>query len=122
MKNGILEQFKGAKSAEEIVGFFKGIGKEISIETAEKIFSAGDNPEAELTEAELEAITGGLRDFDGNLVIIYPGNYVCNSFNRAPNSRFNEKCCLTCSFLHEAFLYRYCNNPDFECGGNIFFS
>ncbi|MDR0987281.1 MAG: hypothetical protein LBL98_06295 [Ruminococcus sp.] len=120
MKNPVLEQLKGAKSAEEIVELFKKLDKEITLETAEKIFS-NDNPEAELTEAELEAVTGGLRDKNGDLIILLPGSYVCNCYENNPKSRYPDRICLSCTYYRESFFYCHCGCPDFQWGGTVFY-
>ncbi|MDR0987282.1 MAG: hypothetical protein LBL98_06300 [Ruminococcus sp.] len=120
MKNPVLEQLKGMTSAEEIVEFYKKIDKEISLETAEKILS-NDNPEAELTEAELEAITGGLRDKNGDLIILFPGIYVCNCYENNPKSREPDRICLSCTYCRQSLQYCHCGCPDFQWGGIVLY-
>ncbi|MDR0987278.1 MAG: hypothetical protein LBL98_06280 [Ruminococcus sp.] len=111
MENQVLEQIKGAASAEAIVDIFKANGKEIALEEAQKIIAARDNPKGELSEAELDSIGGGLRDKYDHLVMdTFTSMYrICDAYTKTDYGVF-WRCCNSCSnYRIEQF---YCKLPE----------
>ncbi|MDR0987285.1 MAG: hypothetical protein LBL98_06315 [Ruminococcus sp.] len=108
MENQTKEKLINVETAEELVLLSKAAGDEISLDTAEKIIAAKNKSKAELSDSELDSVTGGgLRDFDGNLIIASPNNYSCDAFN--PPFPTTIKRCFYCKNLRvEKTFYDYC--------------
>jgi hypothetical protein len=109
MKNSeILEAVRNAKTAEEVVSIYDSQGKTITIKEAEEYLSLrdgkGGNPSnRELSEDELESIAGGggVRDGDGDLVLLTPDFTICDRFTRRKSAWWDS--CSNCSFQTSAF-------------------
>ncbi|MDR0987284.1 MAG: hypothetical protein LBL98_06310 [Ruminococcus sp.] len=104
------------KTAEELVEIFKANGKELSLETAEKIIAGKGKPE--LSDAELEAIAGGgVKGFSGRLLLLYPIDTICDAHEESEEYKGANKCCWSCKFCELTVIFGSCGRssaPNFR--------
>ena len=105
----LLEKAKKAESAEALQALAKENNYDMSAEEAEAYF-AKLHKSGELSDEELENVSGGGCRHDGHLVVTML--HSCDQWKRRKDDPFSAKTCNMCYYCHYEKGLWLCYNPN----------
>ena len=120
MNKELFEKVKSAKSAEELLTLAKENNIEMTVEDATKIFSKLNSPDSELSDDELDNVSGGGCGPDDPQVDFWG---YCSNFERKSYNTSDARGCGYCTYCYKYDGKKYCSatnrrNYDPEGGEN----